>query len=259
MSADALQARPLDPELRVFARSASDDKAPILMLLTALDVLAAQAEAPAFNLKVMLDGEEEIGSPSLAATVASARAAFASEALRDSRRTAARSAPADGRVRQPRHRARSWLPLLCCGSAVAHHGNSEFDLTVTVRYEGTIVETLWINPHTVTTIETRTATGEPITLEIEGSSPSILRTGGFSAESLPKGERYRRRQPERRLPKESAYGYEIIKADGIVIPLVSTRCGTPTSQTATSIFGAGCHRRVVRSHGASARNGEPHR
>ena len=74
VSADALQARPLDPELRVFARSASDDKAPILMLLTAFDVLATQAEAPAFNLKVMLDGEEEIGSPSLAATVASARA-----------------------------------------------------------------------------------------------------------------------------------------------------------------------------------------
>ena len=40
---DALQARPLDPELRVFARSASDDKAPIVMLLTAIDVLAAQA------------------------------------------------------------------------------------------------------------------------------------------------------------------------------------------------------------------------
>ncbi len=81
VAADALQARPLDPELRVFARSASDDKAPIFMLLTALDMLAAQAEAPAFNFKVMLDGEEEIGSPSLAATVASARAAFAADAL----------------------------------------------------------------------------------------------------------------------------------------------------------------------------------
>jgi len=78
---ELLQARPLDPELRVFARSASDDKAPIMMLLTALDVLAAELEAPAFNLKVMLDGEEEIGSPSLEATVASARAAFAADAL----------------------------------------------------------------------------------------------------------------------------------------------------------------------------------
>ena len=81
VSEELLLARPLDPELRVFARSAADENAPILMLLTAIDVLAAQFEAPAFNLKVMLDGEEEIGSPSLAATVASAPAAFAADAL----------------------------------------------------------------------------------------------------------------------------------------------------------------------------------
>jgi acetylornithine deacetylase/succinyl-diaminopimelate desuccinylase-like protein len=79
--ASALQTRPLNPELRVFARSASDDKAPVFMLLTAFDVLAAEAEAPAFNVKVMLDGEEEMSSPSLAATVASAREAFAADAL----------------------------------------------------------------------------------------------------------------------------------------------------------------------------------
>ena len=134
----------------------------------------------------------------------------------------------------------SWLLLLCGGSALAHHGNSEFDLTTTLRYEGTIVETLWINPHTVTTLETHTATGEPITLEIEGSSPSILRTGGFSAESLPKGERVTAVvSPSRRFPKESAYGYEIIKSDGTVVPLVSSRMRrVPTSQTAASIFGA---------------------
>jgi acetylornithine deacetylase/succinyl-diaminopimelate desuccinylase-like protein len=78
---DALQARPLDPELRVFARSASDDKAPIVMLLTAIDLLGAQQRAPAFNLKVLLDGEEEMGSPSLAATIASVPAAFDADAL----------------------------------------------------------------------------------------------------------------------------------------------------------------------------------
>ena len=81
VGADALQTRPLDPELRVFARSASDDKAPILMMLTAFDLLAAEAEAPAFNVKVMLDGEEEMNSPSLAGTVASARGSFAANAL----------------------------------------------------------------------------------------------------------------------------------------------------------------------------------
>jgi acetylornithine deacetylase/succinyl-diaminopimelate desuccinylase-like protein len=78
---DALQARPLDPELRVFARSSADAKAPIMMLLTAVDLLAAQGRAPAFDVKVLLDGEEEIGSPSLAAMIAGDPAVFRADAL----------------------------------------------------------------------------------------------------------------------------------------------------------------------------------
>jgi len=139
-----------------------------------------------------------------------------------------------------KHARASWLLLLCGGPAVAHHGNAEFDLTTTVRYEGTIVSLQWINPHTVTTLKTQTATGEAITLEIEGSSPAILRTGGFSAESLPAGERVTAVvSPSRRYPKESAYGYEIIKGDGTVIPLVSARMRkTPATEATNSIFGA---------------------
>jgi acetylornithine deacetylase/succinyl-diaminopimelate desuccinylase-like protein len=57
--------QPLDPELRVFARSASDDKAPIMMFLTAIDLLKKQQKLPAVHIKVLLDGEEETGSPSL--------------------------------------------------------------------------------------------------------------------------------------------------------------------------------------------------
>jgi len=71
----ALMAKPLDPELRVFARAASDDKAPILMMLTAIDLLKAAGKAPAIDLKVILDSEEEISSPSLAG-VATANAAL---------------------------------------------------------------------------------------------------------------------------------------------------------------------------------------
>jgi acetylornithine deacetylase/succinyl-diaminopimelate desuccinylase-like protein len=81
VGADALQALPLNPELRVFARSASDDKAPIMMLLTALDLLGERNAAPAFGIKVMLDGEEEMGSPSLAATISVDPAAFRADAL----------------------------------------------------------------------------------------------------------------------------------------------------------------------------------
>jgi acetylornithine deacetylase/succinyl-diaminopimelate desuccinylase-like protein len=81
LDASALERGRLDHELRVFARSAADDKAPIVMLLNALDLLAAQGRAPAFNVKVLLDGEEEMGSPSLAETIATDASAFAADAL----------------------------------------------------------------------------------------------------------------------------------------------------------------------------------
>ncbi|HEY7111892.1 MAG TPA: M20/M25/M40 family metallo-hydrolase [Thermoanaerobaculia bacterium] len=56
---------PLGPEWRVYARSASDDKAPIVGLLAALDALAASGRTPAANLKFFFEGEEEAGSPHL--------------------------------------------------------------------------------------------------------------------------------------------------------------------------------------------------
>lgn len=52
----------LDPEWRVYGRSASDDKGPIVMLLNAVDALKATGTGPAWNLKVVLDGQEEAGS-----------------------------------------------------------------------------------------------------------------------------------------------------------------------------------------------------
>ncbi|HWE24379.1 MAG TPA: peptidase dimerization domain-containing protein, partial [Myxococcales bacterium] len=76
-----LFAEPLDPELRVFARSASDDKAPIEMFLTAIDILAADKKAPSVRAKVILDSEEEISSPSLAGVIGANRALFDADAM----------------------------------------------------------------------------------------------------------------------------------------------------------------------------------
>lgn len=50
-------------EWRLHARSASDDKGPIVAMLAALDALRAARIVPSVNLKVFLDGEEEVGSP----------------------------------------------------------------------------------------------------------------------------------------------------------------------------------------------------
>jgi len=58
-------AAPVDPRFRVYARSASDDKAPIVALLTALDALRAAGRSPSVNLKFFFEGEEEAGSPHL--------------------------------------------------------------------------------------------------------------------------------------------------------------------------------------------------
>jgi acetylornithine deacetylase/succinyl-diaminopimelate desuccinylase-like protein len=52
-------------DARIYARSASDDKAPIVALMAAVDALKASGLAPSSNIHVILDGEEEAGSPSL--------------------------------------------------------------------------------------------------------------------------------------------------------------------------------------------------
>jgi acetylornithine deacetylase/succinyl-diaminopimelate desuccinylase-like protein len=52
----------LDPEWRVYGRSASDDKGPIVAVLNAVEALAATGSGPLWNLRVVLDGEEEAGS-----------------------------------------------------------------------------------------------------------------------------------------------------------------------------------------------------
>ncbi|WP_291786427.1 M20/M25/M40 family metallo-hydrolase [Cecembia sp.] len=54
-----------DPEWRIFARSSSDDKGPFAMFLTAWDAMVEQKLTPNYNLKIILDFEEEIGSPHL--------------------------------------------------------------------------------------------------------------------------------------------------------------------------------------------------
>jgi len=58
--------RRFHPEWRLYARSASDDKAPIIAWLTALDALRAARIPLRSNIKFFLDGEEEAGSPHLA-------------------------------------------------------------------------------------------------------------------------------------------------------------------------------------------------
>ena len=54
--------QPINPEWRIYARSASDDKSPIVAMLVALDALKAAGKRPSVNVKFLFDGEEEAGS-----------------------------------------------------------------------------------------------------------------------------------------------------------------------------------------------------
>lgn len=67
---------PIDPEWRIYARSASDDKAPIIALAAALDALKAARIPLRSNVRFAFEGEEEAGSPHLGAILAQNRAAL---------------------------------------------------------------------------------------------------------------------------------------------------------------------------------------
>jgi acetylornithine deacetylase/succinyl-diaminopimelate desuccinylase-like protein len=54
---------------RIYARSSSDDKSPIVALLAALDALRERKIPLGVNLKVIFEGEEEAGSPNLERTL----------------------------------------------------------------------------------------------------------------------------------------------------------------------------------------------
>lgn len=71
----------IDPDWRIFARSASDSKGPMTQFMTAIDALDAAGIAPGYNLKVIIDTEEELGSPHLAGLVAKHRDLLAADLL----------------------------------------------------------------------------------------------------------------------------------------------------------------------------------
>lgn len=52
-------------EYRIYARSASDDKSPIIAMMTALDALRSLGRRPSVNIKFFFEGGEEAGSTGL--------------------------------------------------------------------------------------------------------------------------------------------------------------------------------------------------
>jgi len=69
----------IDPDWRIYARSASDDKAPLAAIATALDALKAARIPLHSNLKFVFEGEEEAGSPHLAEIIGKYKDLLASD------------------------------------------------------------------------------------------------------------------------------------------------------------------------------------
>jgi len=59
----------MNPDWRIFARSASDSKGPMTQFLMAVSLLTSVKADLGYDLKVLIDTEEELGSPNLAAAV----------------------------------------------------------------------------------------------------------------------------------------------------------------------------------------------
>ena len=69
----------IDDDWRIFARAAADDKAPIIMLLSALEILEQQNDTPKFNIKVVFDLEEEYASDAFLSTLEKYKQLYASD------------------------------------------------------------------------------------------------------------------------------------------------------------------------------------
>ena len=70
-----------DPDWRVFARSAADSKGPMTQFLVAVELLDRSGFEPDYNLKVIIDTEEEMGSPNLPEAVLENRELLAADLL----------------------------------------------------------------------------------------------------------------------------------------------------------------------------------
>lgn len=68
-----------DPESRIYARGAADDKAPVMALLVALDAIKAAGIQMKSNIKFAFEGEEEANSPNLSRTLEANKQLFAGD------------------------------------------------------------------------------------------------------------------------------------------------------------------------------------
>lgn len=76
-------------------------------------------------------------------------------------------------------------------TALAHHSAARFDAQQTVSVEGTVTRYEWANPHVYVFVAAKTDDGTSVEWEVEGQPPAMLRRGGWSADTLARGDAVR--------------------------------------------------------------------
>ena len=71
----------INREWRIFSRSASDARGPVMMFLKAMDLINSRKHSPNYNIKVIMDFEEELGSPQLPKAVKTYQEELAADML----------------------------------------------------------------------------------------------------------------------------------------------------------------------------------
>lgn len=71
----------INPDWKIFARSSSDSKGPAMIFFSSLRILQEKGIEPAVNLKLILDFQEEMSSPTLADVVAENKELFQADGI----------------------------------------------------------------------------------------------------------------------------------------------------------------------------------
>ena len=75
----SVREEPIDREWRIYGRAAADDKGPITMMLTALELMRANGKELPYNMKVILDLQEEAGSHAFMSTIEDYKTNYAAD------------------------------------------------------------------------------------------------------------------------------------------------------------------------------------
>lgn len=74
------------------------------------------------------------------------------------------------------------------GTAWAHHGSAEYDMTKTIAIQGTVTEFAFMNPHSAIHVDVKDDKGNVEHWVVEADSPNNLLRAGWKKDSLLPGQ-----------------------------------------------------------------------